>query len=81
MELVMPTTSVQGIFPSFSMVALLAALVVIALLVIMPLLIAIVAATGLVAQPTATVADTVSPIFGVTVPGDIGHVGGCQTNR
>jgi len=68
MELVMPTASVQGIFPSFRTVALLAALAVIALLVIMPFLIAIAAAAGLAAQPTAAVADSASPIFGVTIP-------------
>jgi hypothetical protein len=68
MELVMPTTSAQGIFPSFRTVALLAALVVIAFLVIAPFLIAIATATGLTAQPTATVADTASPIFGITIP-------------
>jgi hypothetical protein len=66
MELVMPTTSAQSIFPSFRTVVLLAALVVIALLVIAPFLIAI--ATGSAAQPTGSAVDTASPIFGVTVP-------------
>jgi Cytochrome P460 len=66
MKLGMPTTSAQGIFPSFRTVVLLAALVVIALLVIAPFLIAI--ATGLAAQPEATMADSASPIFGVTIP-------------
>jgi hypothetical protein len=66
MESVMPTTSAQSIFPSFRTVVLLAALVVIALLVIAPFLIAI--ATGSAAQSTGSLADTVSPIFGVTIP-------------
>jgi hypothetical protein len=68
MELVMPTTSAQSIFPSFRTVVLLAALVVIALLVVAPFLIAIAAATGSAAQLSGPVVDNVSPIFGVTIP-------------
>jgi hypothetical protein len=67
-ESVVSTTSTNTLFPSFRTVALLAALVVIALLVVMPFLIAIANATGLAAQPTQAVADTASPIFGVTIP-------------
>jgi hypothetical protein len=67
MELVMPKTSAQSIFASFGTVILLSALVVIALLVIVPFLIAI-AATGSAAQPTGSVVETASPIFGVTIP-------------
>jgi Cytochrome P460 len=67
-ELIMPVTSAQGIFPSFRTVVLLAAIVVIALLAIAPFLITIAAPTRSAAQSMGTLDNNVSPIFGVTIP-------------
>jgi hypothetical protein len=67
-ELVMPITSAQSIFPSFRTVVLLAAIVVIALLAIAPFLITIAAPTRSAAQSMGTLDNNVSPIFGVTIP-------------
>jgi Cytochrome P460 len=64
----MSTTSGEGIFPSFKVVAVHVAIVFIALFATVPFAIAILAATRSTAQKAAAGADDASPIYGVTIP-------------
>jgi Cytochrome P460 len=64
----MSTTSEEGIFPSFKVVAVLVAIVFIALFATVPFAIAIFAATRFAAQKAGAGADDASPIYGVTIP-------------
>jgi Cytochrome P460 len=64
----MSTTSGEGIFPSFKVVAVLVAIVFIALFATVPFSIAILAATRSASQQAGAGADDASPIYGVTIP-------------
>jgi hypothetical protein len=69
----MPTTSAEGLFPSFKAVAVLMAIVVIALFAIVPFVVAILVATRSGAQQTGAGSDDTSPVYGVTIPTGYRH--------
>jgi hypothetical protein len=69
----MPTTSAEGIFPSFKAVVVLTAIIFIALFAIEPSVVVIFAATRSAGQQTGPGADDASPIFGVTIPQGYRH--------